>query len=75
MSDSHRLISPWRESLFLQFALEDKALRIFIIRQMIIAFILPFYVIYISKLAKVFNKTNPELIEGIVKKKKKKIGF
>ena len=38
---------------------------------MIIAFILPFYVIYISKLAKVFNKNNPELIEGIVKKKKK----
>lgn len=43
---------------------------------MIIDFILPFYIIYISKLAKVFNKTNPELIEGIVKKKKKKwLGF
>lgn len=40
---------------------------------MIIDFILPFYIIYISKLAKVFNKTNPELIEGIVKKKR--LGF
>ena len=76
MSDSRRLISPWKDSLFLQFALEDKALRIFFTtRQMIIDFILPFYIVYITKLAKVFNKTNPELAEGIVKKKKKKIGF
>lgn len=41
---------------------------------MIIDFILLFYIIYISKPAKVFNKTNPELIEGIVKKKKR-LGF
>lgn len=53
--------------------MEDKALRIFFItRQMIIDFILPFYIVHITKLAKVFNKTNPELTEGIVKKKKKK---
>ena len=76
MSDSRRLVSPWKDSLFLQFALEDKALRIFFItRQMIIDFILPFYIVYITKLAKVFNKTNPEFAEGIVKKKKKSMGF
>ena len=40
---------------------------------MIIDFILPFYIVYITKLAKVFNKTNPEFAEGIVKKKS--LGF